>query len=83
MLTGCGAQEKGPREAALWDALSDHFHGVVVHAGFDGEAPGLAQGSTPCSVTFTVGEPVAVVKVQLPEPGAFAMFRLALMFAVV
>ena len=41
------------------------------------------QGSTPCNFTITVGEPVAVVKVQLPEPGVFGMFRLALIDAVV
>jgi len=54
----------------------------LVHAGFGGEL-GARHGSMPFRLTVAVGEPVEVVKVQLPVPGAFAIFRLAVMFTVV
>lgn len=47
-----------------------------------GDVPKV-QGSIPFKLTVAVGEPVEVVKVQLPVPGAPAMFRFAVMFTVV
>ena len=56
---------------------------VPVQAGLVGEAPVFRHGSVPVKFTVALGSPPGAVKVQLELPGAFGMFRLAEMLAVV
>jgi hypothetical protein len=56
--------------------------GTTTHPVGCGDTP-LLHGSIPCKFTVTVGEPVEVVNVQLPEPGAPGLLRSALITAVV
>lgn len=60
----------------------DGVGGVIVHPVGSGDTP-LLHGSIPCRFTVTVGEPVVVVNVQLPEPGALGWLRSAVITTVV
>lgn len=55
---------------------------AAVHPVGSGDTP-LLHGSIPCRFTVTVGEPVVVVNVQLPVPGALGWLRSAVITTVV